>query len=361
VLDGSVEIIKALGTSDEHRLGERANGSILGEMSLFSEDHGHTASVRAVTPVSMLEVTREALDDVLRRRPEAAYNIISVLSRRLENAENLTVLDLREKNRQLEIAYKELKAAQAQIIEREKLQHELDIARDIQLSFLPPELPRIPGYQFGAMMIPARSVGGDMYDFFPLEEGKLGMVIGDVSDKGVPASLVMALTYSLMRAEAFRGGTPGDVLRSVNQLMMGMNNMGMFVTLLFAVLDLPSGCLTYARAGHPYPLILDASGQVIEIPRRTGQAVGLLDNPIIDEGTVDLPEGGMLCMFSDGLSEARVGPDHEQFEREGVAAALSQWGSAGAQEICQRLWRIVQEAEHGVQQDDFTVMIVKKG
>jgi phosphoserine phosphatase RsbU/P len=360
VVEGRVEVIKALGTPDEHRLGVREPGTLMGEMSLFSLQGAHTASVRALTPVSLLEVTRADLDLLLQRQPGLAYRIVGLISRRLEESENLAILDLREKNTQLAKAYQDLKAAQAQIIEREKIQRELDIARDIQLSFLPQDLPRLPGFEFGALMVPARAVGGDLYDFIPLGEGQIGLVIGDVSDKGIPAALVMALTYSLLRAEAFRGGSPGDVLRAVNRLLLDINQTGMFVTLLYGILDYVSGSFSYARAGHPYPLLLDAGGKRVELPAQTGQAIGLLDAPLIDEGRLVLPDGGVLCLFTDGLSEAPAGPQGEQFESEGVAEALSGWQGAPAQELCRRLWHKVQEVGPGDQGDDFTVVIVQK-
>jgi phosphoserine phosphatase RsbU/P len=360
IVDGSVEVIKAMGTSDEHLLGVREAGSLLGEMSLFSLEGAHTASVRALTPVSLLQITRSHLDEILRRQPQIAYEIIRLVSHRLEQAENLTIVDLRKKNAQLAQAYEELRAAQEQIIERERLRRELDIARDIQLSFLPPELPCLAGYQFAAMMVPARSVGGDMYDFIPIGEDQLGIVVGDVSDKGVPAALVMALTYSLLRAEAFRGGSPGDVLRAVNRLLLGMNQSGMFVTILYGVLDRTSGCFTYARAGHPYPLLMEPSGQAVDLPQHTGQIIGLLPEPLIDEGQLTLPEGGVLCLYTDGLSEAPVGPNGDEFEREGVVTALSSAMDAPAQDLCNLLWDKVHEAGPGIQKDDFTVVIIKR-
>jgi phosphoserine phosphatase RsbU/P len=185
-------------------------------------------------------------------------------------------------------------------------------------------------------------------------------VVGDVSDKGVPAALVMALTYSLLRAEAFRGGSPGDVLRAVNHLLLDMNQSGMFVTILYGVLDRASGCFTYARAGHPYPLLLDARGQTVVLPERTGQIIGLLEEPMIDEGKLILPEGGVLCLYTDGLSEAEVGPNGDQFAQEGIAAALSSAMDAPAQDLCNLLWNKTQEAGPGNQKDDFTVVIVKR-
>jgi serine phosphatase RsbU (regulator of sigma subunit) len=307
-----------------------------------------------------LELTRGDLNGLLQRQPDVAYAMIGLVSRRLAGSENDTIVRLREKNQQLEQAYEDLKAAQARIIAQERLEHELDIAQGIQRSFLPPELPHLPGFDFGALMVPARSVGGDLYDFISLGENRLGIVVGDVSDKGVPAALVMALTYSLLRAEAFRGGTPGQVLRAVNRLMLDINNMGMFVTVLYGVLDSIDSSFTYARAGHPFPIVLSPDGQPYTVLESTGQPLGLLDAPIIDEGSFYLQENTTLCLFTDGLSEAQVGSHGEQLESKGIARALFSWRYEKAQEICERMWQMVRLPDQDNQPDDFTVVIVKK-
>ena len=137
LLEGQVEVVKKLGTPEERILGVRGEAAFLGEMSLFSQGGQHTATVRAITPLTLLEMTRADFDALLHRQPALAYDLVRLLSRRLEQSENITILDLKEKNRQLTVAYQELQAAQAQVIEKEKLEHELDIARHIQQSILP--------------------------------------------------------------------------------------------------------------------------------------------------------------------------------------------------------------------------------
>ncbi|MEA1976661.1 MAG: cyclic nucleotide-binding domain-containing protein, partial [Chloroflexota bacterium] len=134
LIDGEVEVVKALGTADERLLGVRGPGSFIGEMSLFSEDGRHTASVRAKVPLQLLELNHADLDSLLHRQPRFAYEMMRTISRRLEESEHLTILDLRQKNVELQQAYDDLKAAQAEIIEKEKLEKELEVARDIQLS-----------------------------------------------------------------------------------------------------------------------------------------------------------------------------------------------------------------------------------
>lgn len=359
VLEGEVEVIKALGTADERQLAVRGKGSLLGEMSLFTQDGCHTASVRARTPLRLMEFTRAQLDALLGRYPALAYELVRMLSRRLEQSEDLTILDLREKNRQLTLAYEELQAAQAQIIEKERLERELEVARHIQQSILPHEMPQRHGFDFGARMEPARAVGGDFYDFIPLGRDRLGIVVGDVSDKGVPAALFMALSYSLMRAEAGRRASPASTLRAVNRLLLDINSSGMFVTLLYGVLDCTSGRFAYARAGHPVPLVLDDQGQPVEIPCGPGQPLGLFEAPLLDERELDLPSGGLALVFTDGLSEA-TDTWEEDFGLECLRCAMPGGLQLTAQGVCDRLWEEV-EVRCGplAQQDDFTVVAIR--
>ena len=143
LLEGQVEIVKSLGSENERVLGMRDVGTLLGEMSLFSEDGCHTASVRSITPLKLLKLSHAELYRLLHRQPQLAYEIIRMFSNRLKTSENLTILDLKEKNVQLQQAYEELKAAQEQIIEKERLEKELEIAARIQRSILPEESARL--------------------------------------------------------------------------------------------------------------------------------------------------------------------------------------------------------------------------
>jgi sigma-B regulation protein RsbU (phosphoserine phosphatase) len=359
LLEGQVEIIKTLGATGERHLGLRESGSLLGEMSLFSQTGAHTASVRARTPVVAMEITRADIDALLHRRPLFAYELIRTLSQRLEQSEALTILELLEKNRQITQAYEELKAAQTQIIEKERLEKELEVARQIQRSILPQVLPHVPGMDFGALMVPARAVGGDFYDFILLGKNRLGIVVGDVSDKGTPAALFMALSYSLVRAEARRHGNPGETVRAVNQHLLEMNNSGMFVTLVYGILDITSSRFDYARAGHPMPLILNHASQQVTLPTSYGQALGLFDDLKLDEGSVTIPNGGMALVFSDGMSEA-ANPRGNEFNQESLYTVMKGIKEYGSQAICQNLWEAVNAFTNPLpQQDDFTLVCIK--
>jgi sigma-B regulation protein RsbU (phosphoserine phosphatase) len=360
VEEGRVEIIKSLGTSDERILAVRETGTLLGEMSLFIQSKEHTASVRALTPLTMLEITQKEFDALLHRQPGIVYEIARLMSQRLNESEDLTILDLREKNRQLTQAYEELKAAHEQIVEKELLEKELQIARRIQQSILPQVIPQYETLQCCALMVPARAVGGDFYDFIPFEDGLVGVVVGDVSDKGVPAALFMGLTYSLVRAEASQGISPGETLRRVNRHLLDINVTNMFVTLVYGILNTRTGIFNYARAGQPPPYLIAADGKCLHVQYELGQALGLFDDPVLDERSIELPPGGCLLLFSDGLTEA-MDQAGDYFDLDSLCTILQGYKPNSPSDICAGIWQTVQTFVEGVHQsDDFTIAVLQR-
>jgi serine phosphatase RsbU (regulator of sigma subunit) len=173
----------------------------------------------------------------------------------------------------------------------------------VQQDLLPRVFPLLPGYRFAARCEPARQVGGDFYDVIALEDGRIGVAIGDVSDKGVPAALYMATTRSLLRTEARRERSPEAVLRSVHRLLMELGNPGMFVTLFYGVIDPETRALTYARAGHDYPYLYRDGG--LERLEGTGVPLGLLEAPLfrLEERQIDLAPDDRLVLYTDGITD----------------------------------------------------------
>ena len=311
ILEGQLEIIKALGTTDEHSFAMRGPGDFLGEMSLLDPDGRRSASVRGTTPVQTLEMTRADFDALINRQPVLAIYLLRELANRLRSAENVTIRDLQEKNLQLSQAYQELQAAQAQLIEKEKMERELEVARKIQESILPKQLPSLPGWQTAAFWRPARAVSGDFYDFIPFPDGQLGLVVGDVTGKGVPAAMVMAITRSVIHAVVKQAGSPSQILAEVNDLLCQDMTPGMFVTCLFTVLDPISGRLRLANAGHDMPFHRTADG-LLELKAR-GMPLGIFPGSSYEEIETTLSVGDGLLMCSDGLVEAH-NPQGEMFD-----------------------------------------------
>ncbi len=358
VRDGEVEIVKAIGTDDERIIAVRKPGEFIGEMSLFNRNGLHTASVRTRGAARFWLMTRDDFDALLRRQPMLAYEMVRVQSERLGAAHDNAMRDLIEKNRQLQLAYDELKAAHEQIIEKEKLEKELQVAANIQRSILPTRLPQVTGYDFGAQMLPARSVGGDWFDFIPFDDMHLGLVVGDVSGKGIPAAIFMAQTHALLRAEANLHVTPCETLRRVHEHLLDMNAAELFATVLYGILDYSNGSFVYARAAHDMPLICARDGTIRPCPMSKGQPLGIWPNPAIDEQVVTIPSGGSLLLFTDGTTEC-ANPSHGFFDLDRLTAAFSANASRAGQTVCDELLRAILDFQSSApQRDDITLVAV---
>lgn len=359
LLDGQVSVLQSVGTEEERLLAVRGAGEFIGEMSLLNRDGLRTASVRANGSARLWEMPHAQFDELIRNQPWLAYEMARVLSARMTASMNQTIEDLQHKNAELARAYQELKAAQAQIIEKERLERELQLAHDIQMSILPQTLPRPRGYGFGARIVPARAVGGDFYDIIPLGEQKVGIVVGDVAGKGVPAALHMAQAHVLIHVTANLISKPADVLRRVNHQLVTMGTPSLFVTVLYGVLDTASGQFRYARAGHELPLIGVDGDEAQLVPMGIGQPLGMLDEPAIDEGQVLIPPGGGLLLYSDGFADAQ-NPEGVKFGQERLLESFARVVSHPAQELCDRLWQVLQEYQGaGEQFDDVTLVSVR--
>ena len=193
---------------------------------------------------------------------------------------------------------------------RERIEQELKVAQLIQQNFLPRVLPDLPGWEVAAYYQPAREVGGDFYDLFELTDGRVAVVIGDVTDKGVPAAMVMAAARSLLRASGQRIVSPGEVLERVNDLLCPDIPDKMFVTCLYAVVDPATGHVRYANAGHNLPYARTADGS-LEL-RAKGMPLGLLPGMTYEEHEAVMSPGDALLLYSDGVTEAH-GPEREMF------------------------------------------------
>ena len=363
ITQGEVEIIKAMGTPDERTLAVLGPGEIMGEMSLVYRDRQRSASARARLQTHVLEMTQTDFDTLLGRSPQLALRIMQEMSERIRNTEETTIRDLREKNRQLAQAYQELKAAQAQLIERERMEHELKMARQIQQSSLPKELPTLPGWRIAAHWQPAREVSGDFYDFIDFPGGKLGLLVGDVAGKGVPSALVMATTRAVLHAVALSVAqgesiSPGALLEQINETLCPDMPQFMFVTCLFAVLDPESGRLCFANAGHPLPYQRTAA-DVLQ-PRANGMPLGLIPGIYYEDTEICLAHGESLIMYSDGLVEAH-NPGGEMFSFERLQELVA--GSEPGPELIALLLRSLAEftGEGAEQEDDVTLMILERG
>lgn len=359
VLSGSIAIVKALGTPDERLVGVRGQGEFVGEMSLLNADSLRTASVRAYDRVDVLIFNRADFDALLARHPQLVYTMLKILSTRLRESHEAAVHDLQAKNHQLARAYVELQAAQAQLIEQETLAHEMRLAHGIQMQMLPQTLPRLPGAELGACMLPARSVGGDFYDVVVLDDDHVVLTVADVSGKGMPAALYMGLASSLLNAQAAHTPTPEAAVRALNDQLLRREMGSMFVTVIYGVFELSTRTFSYVRAGHPAPVVLDAAGNDCSPGVTTGQPLGLFDDLLLDVQTLTVPPGGVLLLYSDGVTEAHD-PFYELYGSERLLGAMREGAGLSAQVLCDSLLQQLQRY-HGTtaQADDITLMALR--
>jgi serine phosphatase RsbU (regulator of sigma subunit) len=243
---------------------------------------------------------------------------------------------------------------------RQSIEQELRVARSIQQALLPQGLPQLEGWQITPYYQPAREVGGDFYDFFELEDGRLGVVEGDATGKGMPAALVASATCSMLRAvaQALGSSSPGEVLSRVNETLLARIPPNMFVTCFYAILDPASGHLSYANAGHDLPYLHRRSGQTEELMAR-GMPLGLMQGMGYEEKETILEAGEAALFYSDGLVEAHD-PKGKMFGFPRLRALIAEHGEERAlgDLLLKQLYSFVGESWE--QEDDITLLTIER-
>jgi sigma-B regulation protein RsbU (phosphoserine phosphatase) len=267
--------------------------------------------------------------------------------------------ELQLKNRELQESFDNLRRTTTA---KERMESELNIGRDIQMSMLPLEFPPFPHrneFTVFATLHPAREVGGDFYDFFLIDEDRFCFCVGDVSGKGVPAALFMAVTKTLIKSRATNDFSPASILTHVNDEVADHNDTAMFVTLWLGILDVTSGQLRYTNAGHNPPYLKRADGGLIRLERRHGPVVGAVEGLVYGEDTLELTPDDLVFLYTDGVTEA-MDPDGTLYEEDRLVRVLGDSTFAAVEEAVRAstddVWRFQGEAE---QADDVTVLAVE--
>ncbi len=241
----------------------------------------------------------------------------------------------------------------------ERKEFEIDTARRIQQSFLPETTPRLEGFDLGACSLPALEVGGDFYDFIPIAPQRWGLVIADVSGKGFPAALFMALSRMCVRANAMGMTTASQAIKIANNLISQDARSGMFVTLFYSLLDLKQRRLSYVNAGHNPPLLLRGNAGGIALLGARGIALGVLDEIDLEEVQLDLNGNDTVVFYTDGVTEA-INGSQEQFGQERLVKLVEQNRHLSAQALVDKIKDEVSAFSTGQPQfDDFTVVVLK--
>jgi len=243
--------------------------------------------------------------------------------------------------------------------ELEKKKLELNIAREIQQSFLPETVPSLKGFDLAAVNHPAEEVGGDFYDFIPISEDEMGLVIADVSGKSVPAALFMVLSRAMIRASAAGNSTASEVAKNANDLITADAKSGMFVTLFYAILDLEARTLRYVNAGHNPPLVLNGETGDLTLLKARGIAMGVVEKAEMEEREIELDEGDVVVFYTDGVTEA-VDERFNQFGIERLVEITRKNSHLPAADLVEKITDEVLAFSKGAPQfDDITLMVLK--
>jgi phosphoserine phosphatase RsbU/P len=248
--------------------------------------------------------------------------------------------------------------------EKKRLDHDLEIARDIQRILLPSEAPAINGFQISGINAPARQVSGDYFDYIQVDKERLGVAIADVSGKGVPASLIMAICRSVLRAEAARNPSPADVLRKVNRQLYPDIKEDMFISMAYLILNHQSDGVTLARAGHDAPLLYKRQSQAVTPIKSPGMVVGIDSGNVFDRLTVDfavpLERDDCLVLYTDGVTET-LNAEGDEFGLDRMMRSVRASANDGAQAVVRKIIEDVRDFTGSVpQNDDITLIAIRK-
>ncbi|MCD4679755.1 MAG: SpoIIE family protein phosphatase [Bacteroidales bacterium] len=259
-------------------------------------------------------------------------------------------------------AIKEIEISQKALKEHDQLvsiQNDLEIARDIQQSIIPRQFPPFPGrtdFELYASMNAAKSVGGDFYDFFLIDEDNLGIVMADVSDKGIPAAIYMAVSRTIIHASAIKEMEPQECLYFSNNLLAKDNENSMFVTVFYGILNIKTGVMKYSNAGHNPPYILEKDGGIKLIEPTHDKVLGIIEDCKFKTKSINLNPGDGLFLFTDGVTEA-MSPKFELYTEEKLEGLLAEIKEKRPEEIIDTVYKsVVAHANGALQSDDITML-----
>lgn len=313
-------------------------GQVIGEMGIFSPFNERTASALCEDDLQAYTMGREEVIKFFSQDPNLAINLIQLSIKRF--IENL----------------------RAETAARERIESELRIAHDIQNSMLPrvfPPFPERKEFDIFATMDAAKEVGGDFYDFFFVDKNKLCVIIGDVSGKGVPAALFMAISKTLFKTQALRGIPPQEIMTIVNDTLCLDNQMCMFVTVFFLILDTQTGEVEYCNGGHNPPLLCTQNGcfEFISVPK--GFVVGAMEHLQCEGKRLMLKPNDTIFLYTDGVTEA-MNPKKELFSENRLKKGLELVKDKGLQDIIASMRREVgNHAQDEPQSDDITMLLLR--
>ena len=359
LVEGQAEISQKLGDGSQRHITMRQPGEFFGEMALI-EKKPRAATVTTRSKAWVLEVSEDAFQELLTTRPTLALAMVRRFVANVRASDRTAITDLTRRNAELRQAYEDLKTAQAELVQKERLERELEIAGEVQRSLLPSRFPQAKGYSFFGRNLPARHVGGDLYDVIRVDDEHVGLLMADVSDKSVHAALIMAVTRTLFLSHARRSLSPAEVALAVhNGLLEVSTNDDMFVTVFYGVLNTRSGMMRYVRAGQDEPLLFRAAGGPPEALFAEGRFLGMWPDLKLEELNVQLHPGDLLVAYSDGVTDA-VDGGGAIYGKERLIALVEGQRAEAPKVVCSAIFNDVLEFRGEAPAfDDITVLVTR--
>jgi serine phosphatase RsbU (regulator of sigma subunit) len=346
-------------TKKEQFLGLKGRGEFFGELGVLDRAP-RAATVHAISDCELIEIHEDTLDAIITRNPSVARAIMRGLTRSMRDTDQITIAELQLKNDELARTLDNLRAAQAELLRRERLKRDLEIAAQVHKSILPTSFPNIPNFEFAALARPAREIGGDLYDVISVDDNNVGIVMADASGKSVQAAIYMAIVRALFLSQARANLSVTEIAHSVHRYLLKVSTAEMFVTVFYANLNHKSGQMTFIRGGHDRPIYYHAATKEVQLLDTPGRFLGLLPNLIIEQDNLTFEKGNVLVCYSDGVTDAVRSDDQAMYGIEQLQEVVAREGHRSAQELVDIIVGDIDEFRDGAEQpDDLTLLVTK--
>lgn len=355
---GMVSVTRRLRDDTEQVLGILRDGQFFGEMGLL-DDVPRAATVRTLTKCTLIEISENTFDAIVARNPAVAITLLQGITRSLRDTDRIAMAELELKNQELARTLEDLKAAQAELLQQERLKRDLEIASYVQRSILPTHFPQVDGFDFAVKARPAREVGGDFYDVVEITKDSFAVVVADVSGKSVQAAIFMSIVKALLLRETMENLSPAETMHKIHEQIMRTSTAEMFVTMFYGIINAPEKTMRFVRAGHERPILYRVATKTLELLNPPGRFIGLWPGLIMEEDSLTMQPGDCLLCYSDGVTDAEN--EHgDFFGLERLMAVLSARASLSAQSVAGEIIKSIDQFRGDVPQtDDITILVTK--
>ncbi|GAB4460646.1 MAG: hypothetical protein Fur0044_52860 [Anaerolineae bacterium] len=359
IQEGQVAFTKQMAQGEQF-LGMKGPGEFFGELGVLDRAP-RAATVLALSDCRLIELDEQTLNDILARNPSVSRAIMRGITRSVRDTDRITIAELQLKNTELARTLDDLRAAQAELLRRERLKRDLEIAAQVHKNILPTSFPQVPGFEFAALARPAREIGGDLYDIVDMGQNEIGIVMADASGKSVQAAIYMAVVRALFLSETNANLSPSETAHRIHNLLLKVSTTNdMFVTAFYATLNCVTRHMRYIRGGHDRPVYYHAATGEVSLLNPPGRFLGLLPNLIIQEEALTFQTGDMLVCYSDGVTDATRRGDGEMYGLDKLIEMVKREGHRSASDLVKIIVSDVDHFRNGEEQpDDLTLLVTK--